>query len=240
MYKYEIIANDIRSKIEQNDYATNEQLPDEKTLADKYDCSRMTIKRAMDILVSEGLIIKSRGLGTFVRPKYKANEGNKRYSTSPNTFGFTKNFETYENKKTEVKDFQVIEATDEVAARLHILPGDFVYSIIRVRYLDDISVILEELFMPIDTITGLNRTIVENSLYTYIEKELNIKIYNADKVIRATLATGMVKEYLNLKEGSPVIELEHVVYSQNNIPIEYAILHYRGDNYELHFVSNKE
>ncbi|TVW92757.1 GntR family transcriptional regulator, partial [Streptococcus pneumoniae] len=47
-------------------YTMNEQLPDEMTLAKQFACSRMTIKKALDLLVSEGLIFRKRGQGTFV------------------------------------------------------------------------------------------------------------------------------------------------------------------------------
>ncbi|MCC0648161.1 GntR family transcriptional regulator [Clostridioides sp. ZZV15-6598] len=239
MYKYEIIANEIRNKIKANEFKINEKLPDEKTLSNMFKCSRMTMKQAMDMLVSEGYIIKSRGIGTFVRPQYGPDNKNKRYSNHPNTFGFSSNFEGYD-KKTEVKEFKVIEANEEIVDKLQLKRGEFVYSIKRVRFLNKKPIILEQIYMPIDKIVGLNKEVVENSLYDYIENSIKIKIYNADKIIRAKSANNDDINYLKIEEGDPIIEMEHVVYSQNNSPIEYAIIHYRGDSYELHFVTKKE
>lgn len=239
MYKYEIIANEIREKIKNNEFKINEKLPDEKTLSNIFGCSRMTMKQAMDKLVSEGYIIKSRGIGTYVRPQYESDNKDKRFSNSPNTFGFSNNFEIYD-KKTEVIDFKVIEATEEIVNKLLLKKGEFVYSIKRVRFLNNKPIILEQIYMPIDKITGLNKEIVQNSLYNYIENDLNIKIYNSDKVVRAITANDDDMEYLMIDEYAPVIEMEHVVYARNNSPIEYAILHYRGDSYELHFVTEKK
>ena len=67
MQKYTIIANDMRKKILEGVYKANDQLPFEKDLCTHYDTSKMTVKKALDILVSEGLIIKRRGAGTFVK-----------------------------------------------------------------------------------------------------------------------------------------------------------------------------
>lgn len=239
MYKYEVIANEIRAKIKNNEFKINEKLPDENTLSKMFKCSRMTMKQAMDMLVSEGYIIKSRGIGTYVRPQFESDNRNKRFSNSPNTFGFSSNFEGYD-KKTEVKEFKVIEASEEIANKLQLKNGEFVYSIERVRILDNKPIILEKIYMPIDKIVGLNKEIVEKSLYDYIENSLKIKIYNADKIIRAKISDNNDVNYLKVEEGDPIIEMEHVVYSQNNTPIEYAILHYRGDSYELHFITKKE
>lgn len=80
--KYLFIYNEIREKILCNKYTMNEQLPDEMTLAKQFACSRMTIKKALDLLVSEGLIFRKRGQGTFVlswQLKKKINRSRKRY-----------------------------------------------------------------------------------------------------------------------------------------------------------------
>lgn len=66
MTKYSQIANDIRRKIINGDYSSNQQLPVESEIGKVYDASKLTVK-SLDILVSEGLVIKRRGSGTFVK-----------------------------------------------------------------------------------------------------------------------------------------------------------------------------
>lgn len=66
MEKYNLIANDVRKKILEGVYQPNEQLPFEKDFCRMYKVSKMTVKKALDILVTEGLIYKRRGAGTFV------------------------------------------------------------------------------------------------------------------------------------------------------------------------------
>ncbi|MGG7078609.1 GntR family transcriptional regulator [Clostridium sardiniense] len=238
-YKYQAIADQIRNKIINGEYKENQVIDDEKTLANKFSCSRMTMKQAMDQLVAEGYIVKSRGRGTLVKQQFKSLKGNKRYSNKPSTFGFNNTF-TNDNKKSEVKLFEVIIAEDNIANILQIKKGSFVYHIERVRYLDDLPVIFETIYMSIDRITGLTEEILKGSLYKYIENELNLRIYNADKLIRAEIADEKDKEFLNIADGSTVIEVEHVVYGDDAIPLEYAIIHYSGDKFELHLISKKE
>lgn len=67
MAKYMEIYIDIRDKINQNKYEINEKLPDGDSLARVYDCSKLTVKKALDMLVQEGMVIRRRGAGTFVK-----------------------------------------------------------------------------------------------------------------------------------------------------------------------------
>ncbi|MHC5923981.1 GntR family transcriptional regulator, partial [Streptococcus pyogenes] len=62
--KYLSICQDIRRKIQDGTFAINEKLPDGQTLAKQYDVSLLTLKRALDLLVAEGYIIRRRGDGT--------------------------------------------------------------------------------------------------------------------------------------------------------------------------------
>ena len=67
MTKYEVICSDIRKKIQNGTYGVNSRLPTEPELGQQYNVSRITVKKAIDQLVSEGLVIKRRGSGTFVK-----------------------------------------------------------------------------------------------------------------------------------------------------------------------------
>ena len=67
MVKYIDIADDIRSKIFDKKYTYGQKLPYEYVLCVAYHCNKETMKKALDILVKEGLIVRRRGAGTFVR-----------------------------------------------------------------------------------------------------------------------------------------------------------------------------
>lgn len=239
MYKYNFIADDIKNKITNHFYKVNEKLPDESTLSLEYNCSRMTIKKAMDILVSEGFIIKYSGVGTLIRAhQTSSNKGDEKkyYSNSTSKFGFNSSFKDIEHS-TEVVTFNVIECPEGISDKLQISNNSFVYFVERIRCIEKKPIIFETLYLPVDKIVGLTRTVLENSLYEYIEKKLNIKIYNADKFIKAKLADEKDMLFLKMEKYKPILELEHIVYSNKNIPIEFAKLHYNAEYYELHFIT---
>ena len=134
MAKYEEIAEDIRNGILSGKYNPNEQLPLEKEMCEFYGVSRITIKKAVDELVIQGLIIKRRGSGTFV--KAVGGDDVQELSMAKQFEGFS---ETNKGKKVSSKilKFEVIHPTEEIATKLKITCDDFVYYTIRTRYADD-------------------------------------------------------------------------------------------------------
>ena len=75
MAKYKDIADDIREKIKNQEYTFGQKLPYEYVLCVAYHCNKETMKKALDILVKEGLIVRRRGAGTFVKDYDASSEG---------------------------------------------------------------------------------------------------------------------------------------------------------------------
>ena len=134
MAKYEEITENIRNGILSGKYNPNEQLPLEKEMCEYYGVSRITIKKAVDELVIQGLIIKRRGSGTFV--KAVGGDDVQELSMAKQFEGFS---ETNKDKKVSSKivKFEVIHPTEEIATKLKITCDDFVYYTVRTRYADD-------------------------------------------------------------------------------------------------------
>lgn len=236
MAKYEEIAEDIRNGILQGKYKPNEQLPLEKEMCEQYGVSRITIKKAVDELVVQGLVIKRRGSGTFV--KALDNEDVQELSLAKQFEGFT---EAHKNMKvySKVIKFEVINPTAEIATKLKITCDDFVYYIMRVRYADDEPCVIEYTYMPIGLIPGIKNDVLLNSVYKHIEKELKLKIKSAHRVIRAILPNELEQEWLKIESNFPLLEVEQVGFLDNGQPFEYAKAHHRSDKIEFRTVSIK-
>lgn len=236
MSKYKDIAEDIRKGILDGKYNPNEQLPLEKEMCEYYDVSRITIKKAVDELVDEGLVIKRRGAGTFVKAFDNADvEG---FSMSKQFSGFS---ESNKDKKVESKiiKFEVIHPTDEIAMKLKMTNDDFVYYIIRARYANGEAIVIEYTYMPIGVIPGIKNDVLHKSVYSYIENTLNLKIKSAHKTIRAIGPNEYDKEYLNIDDTMPILEIEQTGFLDNGQPFEYSISHHRGDKSEFKSISFK-
>ena len=235
MVKYQEIANDLRSQIQSGVYKSGEQLALEREMCEQYGVSRITIKKAVDQLVKEGLVVKRRGSGTFV--KSLGNEEVHDISMANQFTGFSKVFEGHK-VTTRIIRFDIIHPSPEVAEKLNITTDDFVYDIVRLRKVDGEPVVIEYTNMPIELIPGIKREVLENSIYGYIEGQLHFKIQSAHRFIRALLPTPQEEELLQIEHGTmPILEVEQTAFLDDGRAFEYSKAHHRGDKQVFRVVS---
>ena len=236
MSKYKEIADDIRKGILDGKYTPNEQLPLEKEMCQYYDVSRITIKKAVDELVNDGLVVKRRGAGTFVKDVDSVEA--KELSMSRQFSGFSASHKK-DKIKSKIAKFEVINATAEIAEKLRITEEDFVYHIIRTRYNDDNPVVVEYTYMPISLIPGIKNDVLESSIYGYIEGTLKLKIKSAHRTIRAARPNDTDRENLEIDESYPILTVDQVAFLDNGKPFEYSSSHHKFDTIEFKTVSIK-
>lgn len=230
MPKYKEISNEIRLRIQKGLYKdTNNQIPDELSLCKEFNCSRMTMKKALDLLVLEGMIYRKRGHGSFVMNGISQNP--KINILDRELGGFTK--VSTETTKTTVLDFKLIFADIIIATKLNIDENSPVYEILRLRSIDNKPYVLEKTYMDPSIITGLNIDILNNSIYEYIEKNLNLKISSANKIIRACKSNNIDIKYLCLESSDPILEVEQIAYLSNGKAFEYSLSRHRYDRFEF-------
>ena len=233
MLKYVEISNDIRKQIIDGNYLPNERLPFEKEICDKYNSSKMTVKKALDILVSEGLLVKRRGSGTFVKDINPKERENLIASTQ---FRGLSSFYVNHSVESNIIEYRVINADKDIARKLLVTEEDFVYKIIRVRVVDGISVVLEEMYMPIQIIPGLKKQHLSGSIYEYIERVLNLKIKSAHRTITIKKSTEYEEKLLNVKKNDPLGIIEQVAYLDNGQAFEYSIVTHRCEEFKVNSV----
>lgn len=239
MLKYEMIARDVQGKIARGEYKPNQQLPVMSDLCEMYGVSKITVKRAMDMLVSRGLVIKRRGSGSFVKNISVTEVAPPFQDMSKQLLGFTSEFtDTGIRVSTDVHDFSVIEADEEVADQLRIRPKEFVYHIVRTRLADDVPQEIEYTYMPITVVPGLSADDVQDSIYAYIRDTLGLKIYSAHRSIRAVMPTPEEYERLQLEEDDPLLEISQVVFLEDGRIFEYSICRHVGSRFTFYSISN--
>lgn len=218
MMKYEKIANVIRQKIHNRDYQPGTLIPNQKMLADEFNVSRMTVKKAMDILELEGLIYRKRGSGTFVK---KTVLSNKVTADIMDYEGLTKQLS---DKKVESQIilFKLDFPSEKIQEKLLIGSHEPIYKIIRLRVVDSKPFIIEHTIMPTNLIPGINEDILKRSVYQYIKNELKLKINSTYRKIHADKPSKYDRKYLNCGVNDPVLEVEQVVYLEDGTPFEYS------------------
>ena len=230
MLKYEKIAFDIKEDILSEKYKPNEQLPFEKELCEKYNVSKMTVKKALDLLVNDGLIIKRRGSGTFVKD---ITEKEIQRIIEKKQFSGLTTTSIGHKVTSKVLEFKIINATKEIADILKIEEDEFIYFVHRVRYVDDKAVVIEKTYIPLNLIQGMKLADVKKSIYGYIKDKLGLNIQSAHSTVRAMKSDELDRKYLNLEKDEPILEVERVAYLDNGKVFEYSFSRHRYDKFEF-------
>lgn len=218
--KYQFIADEIRRRIYNNVYPPKELIPDQNALADEFKVSRMTVKKALDILANEGLIYKRSGVGTFVLGSVPFRFSDESQVTEFD--GLTKSLGT-KHVKTKVIDFDLIFPDEELRRKLGIEADEPVYDIRRLRYKDDQPLILEHTYMSERLIPGVTREILKGSLYSYVHKVAKQKFGGAYRKIHADKASDYDIKYLEAEPTDPILEVEQIVWLNNGVTLEYSL-----------------
>lgn len=216
--KYKAIYKEIREQIERGKYKIGDQIPDENTICQQFGCSRMTVKKAYDILVNEGYIYRRQGQGSFVLSNFMGQreleiQGQKLTGFSRGTNG---------EGKAKILHFNLIFATEEIAQALNIRPNDPVYDILRVQYLDDKPYVIEQTYMNPSITPGITQEVLEGSIYHYLEDTLGLKIGSSKKTVSAAISNDLDRQILYLSEIEPVLVIDQIAYLNNGIPFEYS------------------
>ena len=227
MVKYLEIYETIKDRILTGDYKSNAKLPDGTSLATEFGCSELTIKKALDILVGDGLVVRKRGSGSYVKRPLNTQAPRHLYGTSKNAEV------SKQDLKTKVLNYSVEPATDFLAERLNCKEGDMLYHLVRVRIIDGKPNVIEDTFMPINVITGLSKQHVESSVYSYINNELGLKIHSSTMEITVTNATELEYEHLSVPIGNNVVNVEQVVFLDNGDIFEYSNVKHLCENFKF-------
>lgn len=221
---YARIEETIAKEIAQGEYRPGDKLPAEDALIERFQVSRITVRRAIQNLVSRGLLEIRRGLGTFVlSPRIEAE--------LTKLTGFVEDMKSVGRKATaRVVSQGVVAASARVAERLQLTKGTKVMRIKRVRLAEGTPVSLDETYLPL----LLGKQIVQNDLrlhpiFTLLEERYGVPLVEADYELEAVIATKAVAEALQVTVGSPIFQIERTSMTTGNQPVDYEVLSYRGD-----------
>ncbi len=221
---YEIL----RRKILQDEWVVGEMIPPEPELMEQYKLSRITVRRGLNRLANEGLIYRQQGRGSFVAEQ-TLEQGLSRI------ISFTEDMKQRGMiPRTEVLFSDLVPAPEDVAEQLGLQPGVEMARIERLRIANNEPLSIEESFLVHSYCPGiLAEDYADSPLREALENKYGIQIVRAKQVIRAVRASTRQAQLLTVTARSPLLFLERVSYSQNNIPVEFLRIYYRGDRYSL-------
>ena len=226
---YQQVYEILHEQILQSELKPGDMFPPESELIRMYDVSRITIRTVLDMLVKEGLIYRERGRGTFVaHPRLE--HGLSRI------VNFTEDMLQRGFKPSSKVLFTGLIAADKhLAEKLQTEIREELTRLDRLRLANNEPMCLEKSHFIHRYVPGiLNHDFELTSLRMIKERDYGLKWLRATQVIRAIGAPPNIAEPLAVKDGSPLLYIERVSYSQQDIPIEYLQAYYRADRYTLH------
>ncbi|MGG4211731.1 GntR family transcriptional regulator [Paenibacillus sp. FSL L8-0638] len=227
MNKYERIAQEVKERIMNKTYSSDDPIPDEISLAKEFRVSRMTIKRALDTLVMDGLLNRKRGHGTFIVKSVHNGPVN---VVVNEMLGLT-NVLRGKEIKNKIVAFDVQFPSEEVATHLFIDVNSPVYHVIRLRVVEGEPYVIERTYMPTKLISGITEEVLYGSVYKHIKEELGLNIVGSHRTIRASKSTELDREHLDCAADDPILEIEQVGYLDTGIPFEYSFSRHRYDKF---------
>ena len=134
---------------------------------------------------------------------------------------------------SKILQYEIVPATEKVASKLNIPVDTQVYEIYRVRLVNQQPTVIEKTFMPVSIIPGLRKKDLEDSIYTYIEDKLGLRIESGHRTISVRKANDIEIEELQLETGDPVGVAEQIGFLSNGAPFEYSISVHRYDQFSV-------
>lgn len=224
------IAEDIRSKIEEGRIEPNTRIPTELELSSDYGVSRITVRKALELLVEEGILIRKKRVGTFV--SYK------KISRSLNTYmGFSQCCEQEGTRPgTRLLSAELVRARPSDIRTLRLEEEEKVIRIRRLRYCNEVPVIVEETRFP-KQYAWLLAEELSTSLHQILH-EHGITVRNGSLVIGVCYATREEAEYLKVRERDALILARDVTYDMGGEPVWRGRQVINAERYQFKVLTN--
>jgi GntR family transcriptional regulator len=227
---YQQIKGLILQSLQAGEWKPGETIPSEMELAARFRVSQGTVRKAIDELAAENLVVRRQGKGTFVAT----------HSEQHLQYRFLKLMPDSGDRASEgpaqrtVLECKRARATAEVARSLALRPGDAVLQIRRVLAFGGMPTILEDLWLPGNTFKGLNAeqmTGYAGPTYAMFEVEFGVRMVRAEEKIRAVAADASQAALLKVEQRSPLLSVERIAYTYNDTPMEFRRGLYRTDTH---------
>ncbi|HVL76396.1 MAG TPA: GntR family transcriptional regulator [Noviherbaspirillum sp.] len=219
---YQQIKALITQSLQSGEWKPGELIPSEVELASRFKVSQGTVRKAIDELASENLVVRRQGKGTFVATHHEARAQYRFLRLMPDTG----EPHSAENRILEVKR---LRAPAEIARMLDLRAGDSVIFIRRVQSLEGAPTIVEELWLPGALFRGLTAERLaeyKGPMYGLFETEFGTRMIRATEKIRAVAADTATAELLQVAAHTPLLSVERVSFTYGDKPVEVRRAYY--------------
>jgi GntR family transcriptional regulator len=214
-------------------WGPGEAIPSEIDLAARFKVSQGTVRKAIDELATENLLVRRQGKGTFVATHAEQTTQYRFLRLQPDD-GVTEG-----GTQRRFIDCRRLRAPADVARSLGLRSGDAAIQIKRVLSLRGVPVVFDEIWLPAAPFRGLTAEKLgsyRGPMYGLFESEYGVHMIRAEEKIRAVAADAQAAELLAVAPGAPLLSVERLSLSYGDKPVELrrglyntAAHHYRNE-----------
>ncbi len=224
---YQQIKALLVQSLERAEWKPGEAIPSEIELAARFQVSQGTVRKAVDELAAEHLLMRRQGKGTFVATHHEARVRFRFLRLAPNE-GEPQPAESI------ILDCRRIRANAETARSLELKSGDPVVAIRRLISFSGVPTVVDDIFLPGGLFKGLTAELLGEyvgPLYGLFETQFGISMVRAEEKLRAVIAESEIAALLKIVPATPVLRSDRISYTYADRPVELRIGHYVTDQY---------
>ena len=234
---YQQIKGLILNSLRMGEWKPGEAIPSEMDLAGRFRVSQGTVRKAIDELAADNLVVRRQGKGTFVATHAERQVQYRFLKLMPDSGDL--NLEGPAQR--HVVDCKRLRAPSDVARALALRSGDAVLQVRRVLSFASRPTILEDLWLPGAPFKGLTADRLrgyEGPMYALFETEFGVRMVRAEEKIKAVVPDDAQCKLLEIKSHTPLLSVERTAYTYNDTPMELRRGFYVTAAHHYHNVLN--
>ncbi|RYF69776.1 MAG: GntR family transcriptional regulator [Comamonadaceae bacterium] len=226
---YQQIKSLILQSLQAGEWKPGEPIPSEMELAGRFRVSQGTVRKAIDELAAENLVVRRQGKGTFVATHAEQHVQYRFLKLVPDADHTEQSL-----AERTIVDCRRLRAAADVARALALRTGDAVLQVRRVLSYGGVPTILEDLWLPGAPFKGLTAerlTAWRGPMYSLFETEFGVRMVRAEEKIRAVLPDEAQSGLLHVTGATPLLSVERVAHTYHDVPMELRRGLYRTDTH---------
>lgn len=216
---YRQIKDFLIRSLEEGEWGPGGAIPSEGELAARFNVSQGTVRKAIDEMAAENMLVRRQGKGTFVAT----------HSDPRSFYRFLRLVQDDGKAAQGVSDpfsCEVLAATPDVATALGLALGDRVVCVKRVLRFKGEPVVFDRIYLVAELFNGLTLDGLrggERSLYSLFESDFGVRMIHAEEHLRAVAADAESADLLGVAIGDPLLRVERTAYTYGNKPVEWRL-----------------
>jgi GntR family transcriptional regulator len=225
---YREVKRQLMEALSGGEWKPGEAIPAERRLAERYGISIGTVRKAIDELVAENILIRQQGRGTFVA-------SHNRDRLLFYFFHVVPHNGAKEYPVVRLLAFGKAKADKLASDKLGVAIGDPVYKIRNLLALSGDPVIVDDITVPAARFPGLTERAFRDrpsTIYNLYQEAFGVSVVRTVERLRATLADAEIAPLLHLAQGAPLLQIGRVALTYGDVPVELRVSHVNTARHE--------